>query len=32
MRSYEDQIRSAQPPHAVIRVLGAIERLLGFRV
>jgi mannose-6-phosphate isomerase-like protein (cupin superfamily) len=32
MTSYEDEIRSVQPPHPVIRVLGAVGRLLGFRI
>ncbi|CAN5675033.1 hypothetical protein BH23GEM7_BH23GEM7_19350 [soil metagenome] len=32
MTSYEEEIRSVKPPHAVMRVLGAVGRLLGFRV
>ncbi len=30
--SQEDEIRSVKPPHALMRVLGAIGRLLGYRV
>lgn len=31
MTSFEDEIRSVKPPHVVMRVLGAIGRLLGYR-
>jgi len=32
MTSYEEEIRSVKPPHAMMRVFGAVGRLLGFRV
>lgn len=32
MTSYEDEIRSVQPPHAVMRVLGTVGRWLGYVV
>lgn len=31
MTSQEDEIRSVKPPHAVMRVLAAIGRMLGYR-
>ena len=32
MTSFEDEIRSVKPPHAVMRVLALVGRLLGYRV
>jgi mannose-6-phosphate isomerase-like protein (cupin superfamily) len=32
MTSYEDEIRSVKPPHAIMRVLGTVGRWLGYRV
>ena len=32
MTSYEDEIRSVNPPQAVMRVFAAVGRLLGYRV
>lgn len=31
MTSHEEEIRSVKPPHAVMRVLAAVGRLLGYR-
>ena len=32
MTSFEDEIRSVKPPHAVMRILARVARLLGYRV
>ena len=31
MTSYPDEIRSVQPPHAIVRVLGVLGRVFGYR-
>jgi hypothetical protein len=32
MTSFEDEIRSVKPPHAVMRILAVIARSLGYRL